>query len=144
MTKLKIRNYVYFLLPEASTHNSSYLTNFFDIYDLRQLITKPTRVTFVSKTLIDLCMTNSLEKVTNPGVIHLGIRDHSLEFLTRKTHHDRNCPRRIEMKQFKHKFLSDLEQMPWSNVDLCSDPNDMWQEWKQMLLAAWTNTHHAI
>ena len=22
--------------------------------------------------------------------------------------------------------------MPWSNVDLCSDPNDMWQEWKQM------------
>ena len=23
--------------------------------------------------------------------------------------------------------------MPWSNVDLCSDPNDMWHEWKQML-----------
>ena len=22
--------------------------------------------------------------------------------------------------------------MPWSNVDFCSDPIDMWQEWKQM------------
>ena len=28
-----------------------------------------------------------------------------------------------------------VEQMPWSNVDLFSDPNDMWQEWKQMLVS---------
>ena len=32
-------------------------------------------------------------------------------------------------------LLSDLEQMPWSNVDLCSDPNDMWHEWKQMFVS---------
>ena len=25
--------------------------------------------------------------------------------------------------------------MPRSNVDLCSDPNDMWQEWKQMFVS---------
>ena len=59
--------------------------------------------------------------------------------MTRKVHHDRFCPRTIEMRQFKHfqknKFLSDLEQMPWSNVDLCSDPNDMWHEWKQMFVS---------
>ena len=46
--------------------------------------------------------------------------------------------RKKEMRQFKHfqksNLLSDLEQMPWSNVDLCSDPNDMWQEWKQMFV----------
>jgi len=36
------------------------------------------------------------------------------------------------MRQFKH--LIDLVQMPWSDVDLCSDPNDMWQEWKQILV----------
>ena len=41
------------LLPEASAHNSSYLTNIFDIYGLSQLITEPTRVTPVSMTLID-------------------------------------------------------------------------------------------
>ena len=43
------------------------------------------------------------------------------------------------MRQFKrfqkHKFLSDLEQMPWLNVDLCSDPNDMRQEWKEMFVS---------
>ena len=65
------------LLPEANTYDSSYLTNIFDIFGLSQLITEPTRVTPVSKTLIDLCITNSLEKVTNSGVIHLGISDHS-------------------------------------------------------------------
>ena len=127
------------LLPEASAHISSYLTNIFDIYGLSQLITEPTRVTPVSKTLIDLCITNSPEKVSNSGVIHLGIIDHSLVFMTCKVHHDRFCPRTIEMRQFKHfqknKFLSDLEQMPWSNVDLCSDPNDMWDEWKQIFVS---------
>ena len=129
-------------MPEASTHNSSYLTNIFDIYGLSQLITEPTRVNPagpVSKILIDLCITNSPEKVTNSGVIHLGISDHSLIFMTLKIHHDRNCPRTIEMRQFRHfqknKFSSDGEQMPWSNVDLCSDPNDMWQEWKQMFVS---------
>ena len=25
--------------------------------------------------------------------------------------------------------------MPWSNVDLCSDPNDMWHEWKQIFVS---------
>ena len=59
--------------------------------------------------------------------------------MTRKVHHDRFCPRTIEMRQFKHfqknKFLNDLEQMAWSNVDLCSDPNDMWHEWKQMFVS---------
>ena len=59
------------LLPEASAHISSYLTNIFDIYGLSQLITEPTRITPVSKTLIDLCITNSPEKVSNSGVIHL-------------------------------------------------------------------------
>ena len=129
------------LLPEASGHNSSYLTNIFDIYGLSQLITEPTRVTPVYKTVIDLCTSNSPEKVTNSGAaIRLGISDHSLVFMTRKVDHDRNCLRTIEMRQFKHfqknKFLSDFEQMPWSNVDLCSDPNDtLWQEWKQMFVS---------
>ena len=73
------------LLPEAIAVNSSPLINIFDIYGLSQLITEPTRVTPDSKTLIDLCITNSPEKVTNSGVIHLGISDHSLVFLARKT-----------------------------------------------------------
>ena len=131
-----MRNYVYLV---TLTHDSSYLTNILDIYGLSQLINELTRVTPVSKTLILPCITDFPGKVTISGVIHLGMSDHSLMFMTLKIHHDRNCPRTIEMRQFKHfqksKLLSDLEQMPWSNVDLCCDPNDMWQEWKQMFVS---------
>ena len=83
------------LLPEASTYNSSYLTNIFDSYGLSQWITEPTCVIPVAKTPIDLCLTNSTEKGTNSGVIHLGISDHYLMFMTPKINHDRNCPRTI-------------------------------------------------
>ena len=79
------------------------------LYGLSQLITEPTRVTPDSKTLIDLCITNSPEKITNSGVIHLGISDHSLVFLSRKTQYCRTGPRVIETRQFQHfnrgKFL---------------------------------------
>ena len=88
------------LLPEANAYSSSYLTNIFNIYSLIKLITEPTCITLVSKTLIDLCITNSREKVTNSDVIHLGISDHSL--LTRKAQYYRNSPRVIERQQVKH------------------------------------------
>ena len=62
-------------------------------------------------------------------MIHLGISDHSLVFLTRKAQYYRNGPRVIETRHFKNfdkgKFLSDLNQLSWANVDLYSDPNDM-------------------
>ena len=103
------------LLPEASTHNFSYLTNIFFFFFLSQLITELTRVTPVSKTLIDLCITNSPEKVTNSGVIHLVISDHSLIFMTLKIHNDRNCPRTIEMRQFRH-FYKKVHERCWTNA----------------------------
>ena len=44
----------------------------------------------------------------------------------------------IETRQFKHlnrgKFLSDLNQLPWANVDLYSDPNEKWRVRKEMFL----------
>ena len=133
------------LLPLASAHNSSYLTN---IYGLSQLIAEPTRVTPVSKTLIDLCITNSPEKVSNSGVIHLEISDQSLVFMTRQIHHDRNCPRTIEMRQFKHfqknKFLSDLGKLCHGRMLICVlIQMTCGKNGNKCLLAAWTNTHQA-
>ena len=77
------------LLREANARISYFLRNIFDVYGLNQLIREPTRVTSASNILIDLCITNSPERVTKSGVIHLGISDHSIVFLTRKAHHDR-------------------------------------------------------
>ena len=61
-------------------------------------------------------------------------------FLSRKTQYCRTGPRVIETRQFKHfnrgKFLSDLNQLPWANVDLYSDPSEMWRVCKEMFLGS--------
>ena len=56
-----------------------------EVFGLHQLITKPTRVTKNSKSLIDLCITNSPDRIVDSGVIPLGISDHSLVYMCRKS-----------------------------------------------------------
>ena len=55
------------LLSEVVNNNSSHLLNIIDIYGLTQLITESTRVTQYSSTLIDLCLTNSPDKISKSG-----------------------------------------------------------------------------
>ena len=96
------------LLPETTAHIWSHLpalTNILDIYGLSQLITEPTRITQVSKSLIDLCITNSPENVSNFGVVLLGISDHSPVFMTRKVNYDRLYEGSSERKYVLRSFL---------------------------------------
>ena len=84
-----------------------------DIYGLTQLITEPTRVTQYSRTLIDLCLTNSPDKICNSGVVNIGISDHCVIFLTRKISHFRYFVHKTaEVRQLKNfnedEFLRDL------------------------------------
>ena len=60
------------LLSEVVSNNSSHLLNIIDIYGLTPLVTEPTRVTQYSSTLIDLCLTNSPDKISQSGVIDSG------------------------------------------------------------------------
>ena len=55
------------------------------LYQLDQLITEPTRLTKRSATLIDLFLTNKPENISNSGVIHRGISDHSMIFAVKST-----------------------------------------------------------
>ena len=55
------------LLSEVVSNNSSHLLNIVDIYGLTHLITEPVRVTQYSSTLIDLCLTNSPDKISESG-----------------------------------------------------------------------------
>ena len=89
-------------MQDGSNHYSSTLTNILDIYGLSQLISEPTRITPTSSTLIDLCITNSPAKISKAGVVHLGISDHSLVFMTLKICYERTGSHRtIETRAFK-------------------------------------------
>ena len=81
----------------------------------------------------------SSERIVNSDVIPLGISDHSLVFMTRKIHYvNRGSQRIICKRSFKNfnesSFLNDLNSKDWKNVEQLSDPNEMWDVWKTLLM----------
>ena len=53
-------------------------------FDLHQLIKAPTRITCNSATVIDHILASYPERVTQQGIIDVGLTDHQLIFCTRK------------------------------------------------------------
>ena len=118
------------LLPGVLDGNSSKLINICEIFGLSQLITEPTRVTAQSQSLIDLCITNTPDKIVRAGIMPLGISDHSLVYLIRKTHYTiPGCAKIISTRSFKNfkkeAFLADVELIQWDNLTLFSHPNEV-------------------
>ena len=127
------------LLPGVADSNSSKVVNFCEIFGLSQLITEPTRVTAQSQSLIDLCITNTPDKIVRSGVMPLGISDHSLVYLIRKTHYTiPGCVKIISTRSFKNfneeEFLAEVELIQWDDISLFSHPNEMWEFWKNQFL----------
>ena len=126
------------LLSEIVSNNSSHLLNIIDIYGLTQFVTEPTRVTQYSSTLIDLCLTNSPDKISHSGVIDIGIIDHSAIYLKRKVSHLRsNVHKTVEVRQLKNfneaEFLRDLRMIDWNRVTTHNNSNEMWYFWKHLI-----------
>ena len=126
------------LLSEVVSNNSSHLLNIIDIYGLTQLITEPTRVTQYSSTLIDLCLTNSPDKISKSDVTNICISDHSAVYLTRKVAHlHSNMHKTVEVQQLKNfnkaEFLRDLRIIDWNRVTRHNNPKEMWDFWKRLL-----------
>ena len=104
------------------------------LHQLDQLITEPTRVTEKSATLIDLFLTNKPENISNSGVIHLGISNHSMIFAVKN----------VLLPKFRHSPVRDykilLKVISWKiyckspTIFLCQfdDPNTCWQAWKSL------------
>ena len=102
------------LLSERPDSNTSELLNISNTYNLSQIISQPTRITNTSKSLIDLCFTNYCDKVTVSGAHSLGINDHSLIYLIRKSNNHQviNTNYRVTRSQIKNfndeDFLNDI------------------------------------
>ena len=124
--------------PSKLSPASSLLCRIIDIYGLYQLIEDPTRITCDTKTLIDLCVTNATDHTTKSGVLHTGISDHSMVYMTRKQRVDRVYARTCQVRNFKtfneEMFLKDVIEMNWSDISMMDNPNDMWKLWKTMLI----------
>ena len=58
---------------------------FCNVFNLKQLISCPTRITCSSSTIIDHILASYPDRVSQKGIIDIGISDHQLIFCTRKT-----------------------------------------------------------
>ena len=102
--------------------NTQALLNITDIYNLKQLITEPTRITPLSSTLIDVIFTNLPDNTTCSGVSHIGISDHSLIYVYRKISSPSviKGTSTITYRQFKNfnrsSFRSDILAQPWNDL----------------------------
>ena len=64
---------------------------------------QPTRVTQSTKSILDVCITSSPDKIIQSGAIHLGISDHSLIYAPRKLNYvfKRVSRNSVEFRNFK-------------------------------------------
>jgi hypothetical protein len=78
------------------------LVDLANLFQLEQFIKQPTRLTQMTRTIIDLPFSNRPEIVLAPGVEHLGITDHSLIYICRKISIPHKEPKLISTQQFKN------------------------------------------
>ena len=77
------------------------LLSFTSMYNLEQLIDKPTRITENSSTLIDLLFANNNHRIVSSGVLHVNLSDHSLIYCVIKAGVRRAPGRVIEYRSYK-------------------------------------------
>ena len=78
---------------------------FCNIFGFRQLISCPTRISRCSSTIIDHILASYPDRVSDKGIIDIGISDHQLIFCTRKT---------LKSKTGSHKQISFRSLMNYS------------------------------
>ncbi|EDO49849.1 predicted protein [Nematostella vectensis] len=129
------------MLSEVPTYEAKIFKRIYQTYQLSQLITKPTRITKSSKSLLDHYVTNSPEKIVKTGVIQTGLSDHGMIFGIRKINYKtplNSKPKIIEIRNMKRfneqRFIEDLGKQPWHMIALMPDTESMWSCWKTLFL----------
>ena len=105
------------------------------MFNLTQLITEATRVTCSSSSLIDHILSNSCEKICQPGTISIGLSDHFLTFMTRKVVKGQISKHNfVKIRSLKHynkdNFNLKLSDMNWEGVLMCFDVEMTWENFK--------------
>ena len=115
--------------------------NFVLFFDLHQLIKAPTRITCNSATVIDHILASYPERVTQQGIIDVGLSDHQLVFCTRKIYWiKRGTHRQIKSRSFKHYsadlFKETLTSMNFRNYQNFNDAAEAYDDFIQKIMVA--------
>ncbi|PFX14453.1 hypothetical protein AWC38_SpisGene21387 [Stylophora pistillata] len=104
------------------------LMNFCRMFSLNQMVSSPNRVTDSTATLLDVIITSNLNKIRDVKIIESSVNDHDLVYAILRLKKQRPKPVYITTRCFKHyqtkAFFTDIEQAPWSVLDVFDDVND--------------------
>ena len=130
------------MLPKKTPKDSivKAMDHFCLMFNFKQLINKPTRVTPTSKSAIDLIFVSDPQKVCQSGVVTFGVSDHFLTYCTRKnTKQMFNKHKIIKIRSMKKfttkKFQSMLNNVEWDDVFNCENVGRAWNIFKRFLLS---------
>ena len=88
--------------------------NYFDfctMFGLKQLIESPTRITCSSSSIIDHILASFPDRVTQQGILNVGLSDHQLIYCTRKiTRIKRGGHKQITFRSFKNYTIDGYEK----------------------------------
>lgn len=106
-------------LLDVDSPSTIYLNSFLDTLGLSQVITKPTRITELAESLIDLIIVSDISVVSNSGSIELNISDHELVFCNLNIN-NKILPFSITFRDFTafniENFTNDLLAVPLYNI----------------------------
>ena len=88
--------------------------NYFDfctMFGLKQLIESPTRITCSSSSIIDHILASFPDRITQRGILNVGLSDHQLTYCTRKiTRIRRRGHKPIKFRSFKNYTIDGYEK----------------------------------
>ena len=126
------------LLPNKKNGLVKKLTNLHRVSQFKQLVTKPTRITEHSRTLIDHITTNRDNFITYTDVQSSGLSGHMMVYTVRKATQPRYKPKQIKARTYRRfdpdAFIHDVSIAPWTNVYEQLDVDSSWITWKVIFL----------
>lgn len=117
---------------KKSTPNYRLINNFADRYTLTQLITKATRVTKNSATIIDHIYTSLGRDMIKGGVIKYGLSDHDIVFaIIKKVQAEKSNNVSFTCRDMRYYSIDGLRMQldlcDWSYYYDSENPNELWQ-----------------
>ena len=118
--------------------NAKHLTNIYELFTFKQLITEPIRVTANSSSVIDHIVTTSPRNIVTAGVIPISLSDHFMVFCVRKFEggviKDHKTIKARRMKNFNEQmFLNDVASINWIRaLGQTDDINILVRNWSSL------------
>ena len=128
--------YDQFTVPDTVAVELQLLLRLFEDFNKQNVIAEPTRITYTTKSLIDLIVTTKVDVVRCTGVMPLGISDHCLVYATLKLGSKRPPPKIIRTRNFKNfnaaNFKADIEKIPFHILEIFHHKDDALWGWEQL------------